>query len=168
MKGTRPFVVISPLLSVALLIAGCGFELRGAPDLPDDVRTIHVAAPSGGLRDDLLSLLAIGGVGTSASSAEADASIQVTSEQFNRRVLSVDPTTGKEREFELAYTIAFGVTRRDGTTVVEDGEVNLLRDYVFDPEAVIGTSREEDLLRAEMRHDAARQLMRKVEAAFNR
>jgi LPS-assembly lipoprotein len=166
-KRTPALVVVSALLAAALLFAGCGYQLRGALDLPDDVRTVHVAAPSQ-LRDELLTLLASGGVAVSTSSAEADARITVTSERFNRRVLSVDPTTGKEREFELAYTLVFGVTRSDGATMIEDGSVNLLRDYVFDPEAVIGTSREEDLLREEMRRDAARQLLRKVEAAFKR
>jgi len=166
-KRTRAFIVVSPLLSAVLVFAGCGFELRGSVDLPDNVRTVHVAAPSE-LRHDILTLLESDGLTASASSAEADASITVTSERFSRRVLSVDPTTGKEREFELAYTLAFAVTRGDGTTVIENDSVNLLRDYVFNPEAVIGNSREEDLLREEMRRDAARQLMRRVEAAFNR
>lgn len=167
MKRARTFILISPLLAAALLLAGCGFQLRGALDLPDNIQTLHVMAPSE-LRNDILTLLESGGVGVSTSGAAADASIAVTSEQFSRRVLSVDPATGKEREFELAYTLAFGVTRRDGATVIENGAVNLLRDYVFDPEAVIGTSREEELLRDEMRRDAARQLMRRVEAALNR
>ena len=167
MKRARTFIAIFPLLAAALLLAGCGFKLRGALDLPENVQTIHVMAPSQ-LRNDILTLLESGGVGTSTSSAEADASITVTSERFDRRVLSVDATTGKEREFELAYTIAFGLTRSDGATVIDNGAVNLLRDYVFDPEAVIGTSREEDVLRDEMRRDAARQLMRRVEAALKR
>lgn len=167
MKRARTVIVISPLLAATLLLAGCGFQLRGALELPDNIQTLHVTAPSQ-LRNDILTLLESGGVGVSASSAEADASITVTSERFSRRVLSVDPTTGKEREFELAYTLTFGVTRSNGIAVIEDGAVNLLRDYVFDPEAVIGTSREEELLRDEMRRDAARQLMRRVEAALNR
>ena len=52
--------------------------------------------------------------------------------------------------------------------MIENGRVNLLRDYVFNPEAVIGAGREEELLRDEMRRDAARQLMRRVEAALKR
>ncbi|HSS63483.1 MAG TPA: LPS assembly lipoprotein LptE [Gammaproteobacteria bacterium] len=166
MNRARTFVLISPLLAAALLLVGCGFQLRGALDLPDNVRTLHVIAPSE-LRNDIITLLESGGVGAATSGAEADASITVTSERFSRRVLSVDPTTGKEREFELAYTLDFGVTRSDGATVIENGTVNLLRDYVFDPQAVLGTSREEALLREEMRRDAARQLMRRVEAALS-
>ncbi len=167
MKHANTSFFVIPLLAAALLLEGCGFQLRGALNLPDNVRAVQVMAPPE-VRREILSLLESGGVEAAATSAGADASITVTSEQFSRRVLSVDPTTGKEREFELAYTLAFGVTRSGGESVIENGSVNLLRDYVFDPEAVIGTSREEEVLRDEMRREAARQLMRRIEAALNR
>ena len=165
MKHARTFKLFIPLVAAALLLSGCGFKLRGALDLPEDIRTVQVMAPPE-LRNDILTLLESGGVGVSTNGGGADARITVTSERFSRRVLSVDPTTGKEREFELAYTLDFGVTDRGGRAVIENGKVNLLRDYVFDPEAVIGAGREEELLREEMRRDAVRQLMRRIEAAL--
>ncbi len=167
MKPARTLKLFIPLIAAALLLSGCGFKLRGAVELPETIRTVQVMAPPE-LRNDILTLLESGGVGVSPSGSGADARITVTSERFSRRVLSVDPNTGKEREFELAYTLDFGVTDRGGQAVIENGKVNLLRDYVFDPEAVIGAGREEELLRNEMRRDAARQLMRRVEAALKR
>jgi len=98
----------------------------------------------------------------------ADASIDVTSEVFDRRVLSVDPNTGKEREFELAYTVAFNVVRGDGAPVLSGQSINLLRDYVFDADAVIGKSREEGVLIVEMRRDAAQQLLRRLRSSLSR
>ena len=136
MKPAQTLKLFIPLIAVALLLSGCGFKLRGAVDLPENIRTVQVMAPPE-LRNDILTLLESGGVGVSASGSGADARITVTSERFSRRVLSVDPTTGKEREFELAYTLDFGVTDRGGQALIENGKVNLLRDYVFDPEAVI-------------------------------
>ncbi len=154
-----------PLFAAAALLAGCGFQLRGELDLPESVRTVQVMAPLA-LRNDILALLESGSIDASTSSADADINITVTSENFTRRVLSVDATTGKEREFQLAYSVVFGVTQRDGKRVIESDTVSLLRNYDFDTQAVIGTSREEDLLRDEMRRDAAQQLMRRIEAAF--
>lgn len=165
MNRVHSFIGITPPIAAAILLAGCGFQLRGALDLPENVRTVHVMAPPA-LRNDILVLLESGGVDAPTIGAEADANITVTSERFSRRVLSVDPATGKEREFELAYTVAFAITGPGGTEVIENGTVNLLRDYVFDPQAVIGAGREEELLRDEMRRDAARQLMRRLEAAL--
>lgn len=167
MNRARNLIVFTLLLAAAILLAGCGFKLRGALDLPEDIRTVHVTAPSE-LRDNLLALLESDGISASTSITEADASIAVSSEQFSRRVLSIDPATGKEREIELAYTFAFGVSRGDSPTAIENGTINLLRNYVFDPGSVIGSSNEEDLLRKEMRRDAARQLMRRAETALKR
>ena len=163
-RATRTLFTLT-LIAASLLLEGCGFQLRGALELPQDIRSVQVTAPLP-LKNDILAILESGGVDTAA--ADADARITVDSERFSRRVLSVDPNTGKEREFELAYTISFGVARRDGTQVIENGIVNLLRDYIFDPEAVIGSSSEEGLLRDEMRRDAARQMLRRVEAALTR
>lgn len=157
--------VIGLLLVAALLLSGCGYRLRGDIALPRDVRTVHVRAPAA-LGQDIRTLLESGGVALTPNRAEADASISVSDERYDKRVLSVDPTTGKEREFELAYTVSFVVTRRDGTKVIADGRVNLLRDFIFDPDEVLGKSREEDVLREEMRRDVAQQMMRQVEAAF--
>lgn len=154
-----------PLFVAAVLLAGCGFQLRGELDFPESVRTVQVMAPLA-LRNDILALLESGSVDASTSSADADVNITVTSENFTRRVLTVDATTGKEREFQLSYSVAFGVTRRDGTQVIDNDTVSLLRSYDFDTQAVIGTSREENLLHDEMRRDAAQQLMRRVEAAL--
>jgi len=164
-KLAHIFIVNFPLFAAAVLLAGCGFQLRGEMDLPESIRTVQVMAPLA-LRNDILALLESGNVDASTSSADADVNITVTSENFTRRVLSVDATTGKEREFQLAYSVAFGVTQRDGTHLIENDTVSLLRNYDFDTQAVIGTSREEDLLRDEMRRDAAQQLMRRVEAAL--
>ena len=46
--------------------------------------------------------------------------------------------------------------------------VSLLRDYVADADAVLGKSREEGVLHAEMRRDAAAQIMRRVATALGR
>ena len=59
-------------------------------------------------------------------------------ETFRRRVLSVDPRTGKESEFELSYQVAFRVLDARGEELVPQQTVTLLRDYVFDPNAVAG------------------------------
>lgn len=149
----------------ALHLNGCGFQLRGDVALPEDIRTVHVSA-SDALRDELQIFLEGGGIELSKTKTGADASINVTSESFNRRVLSVDPNTGKEREFEIAYTVAFNVVRANGAPVISGQAINLLRDYVFDPDSVIGKSREEGVLYEEMRRDAAQQLLRRLQASL--
>ena len=160
---------VSLIMSLVLLagpLGGCGFQLRGDAALPEDIRSVYVNAPAE-LRDEIQIFLEGGGVELVNSRADADASINVTRELFDRRVLSVDPSTGKEREFELAYTVDFNVVRGNGAAVMSGQSINLLRDYVFDPDSVIGKSREENVLIEEMRRDAAQQLLRRLQSSLN-
>jgi len=152
---------------LAALLAGCGFALRGAPDLPADVRSVAIDARSGLLADEVEVYLREAGAALVASREQADAVLDLGREHFEERVVSVDSETGKEREFELAYTVNCSLRDRDGKTLVGPQTVSLLRDYVFDPERVIGASREQSVLREEMRRDAAQEILRRIDAAFS-
>ena len=152
-------------LLAAALLAGCGFELRGQMSLPADIRQIHVQGPAV-LRNEMEVALTGSGVAVAAERAAADVVLSLESDHFNRRVLSVDANTGKEREFELVYVVEFRATRGSGESLLPSQRVSLLRDYVFDADAVIGKSREEDVLRQEMRRDAAQQILRRLERAL--
>ncbi len=60
----------------------------------------------------------------------------------------------------------FNVARGDGAQVLTPRSVRVLRDFVIDPDALIGTIREEEVLYVEMRRDAADRVLRQVEAAL--
>ena len=154
------------LLALAIVIAGgCGYQLRGTVSLPPDLGAMHVAGP----RDvgaDIVLLLESAGVRVESTRDSASALLQLRNERFSRRVLSVNPDTGKESEFELAYQVTFEVTGAEGEELVPRQTVSLLRDYVFDPNAVLGKSREESVIRAEMRRDAADRIVRRIGASL--
>ncbi|MBT6278068.1 MAG: hypothetical protein HOI95_28535 [Chromatiales bacterium] len=159
--------LVTWILAVTLL-SGCGFQLRGQTQLPSDIKVMGVQAPNVQVRDELAIFLGNSGVKVvpAASTADSDAVLSVGAETYNRRVLSVDPRTGKAREFELSYSFDFNVVDSDGKTLVKPQSVLLLRDFVFDEDAVIGKSREEGVLREEMRRDAIQQLMRRLQASL--
>ena len=94
--------------------------------------------------------------------------VQLGDERFSRRILTVDPETGKERGFELAYRVTFAVTGPDGEELVPGQTVSVLRDYVFDPAALLAKNREQDTLHAEMRRAAAAQVLRRIAASLGR
>ena len=146
---------------------GCGYQLRGAVSLPPGLDAIHVAGPRDVSRA-VVQLLESGGIRIESTRDSASVRLTLSGERFNRRLLSVDSNTGKEREFELAYQIAFRVTGANGEEIVPNQTVSLIRDYVFDADAVLGTSREQSVLHAEMRRDAAAQVVRRVAASLGR
>ena len=153
------------LLASMLAAAGCGYQLRGAVSLPPGLDAVHVDGPPG-IGAALVQALEGGGSRIASTRDPMGALLQLNDERFDRRVLSVDPDTGKEREFELAYRVTFRLIGGDGEELVSTQTVSLLRDYKFDSDALLGASHEQDTLRAEMRRDAAGQVVRRIEAAL--
>lgn len=152
-------------LLAAALVSGCGFRPRGSVSLPDDFRHIYVEAPVD-ISDDLAIFLDSGGAQIAKSRVDADAVINVQSESFQDRVIAVDASTGKAREFELLYTLDFSVRKKDGAMLVAPERVAIRRIYVFDPTAVLGATDNVEALRVDMRRDAAEQIIRRTEAAL--
>ncbi len=150
------------VLSLLLVLTGCGFQLRGDYDLPPLLERVVVTGPQF-LRDELLVGLRASDVEVVGSRQEATAIIEIGRERFSERVLSVDPDTGRSREFEVALAVNFKVEAPDGAVVAPNQTVALQRDYVFDEDAILGKSRERGVLREEMRRDAAQQILLRLQ-----
>lgn len=86
-----------------VLFAGCGFHLRGSVILPAEVETLHLQVPNPELAEEIKLLLAAGEVSMVPSRENADLTLIVAPVRFERRLIAVDPKTGKAREFELIY-----------------------------------------------------------------
>ena len=162
-SGVRNLVLALTIAAVG----GCGYQLRGGVSLPPSLDAIHVAGPAG-IGDALTQMLESGGANVRPESGSAKAVLRLGRERFSRRVLSVDPDTGKEREIELAYSVAFRVVGGDGEELMPEQTVSLLRDYMVDAGVVLGKSHEENVLREEMRRDAAGQIARRFATALGR
>lgn len=151
----------------AALVSACGFRPRGSVSLPEDFRHVYVEAPVD-ISDELAIFLDSGGADIAKSRTDADAVINVQSESFQDRVIAVDASTGKAREFELLYTLDFTVRKKDGAMLVAPERVAIRRTYIFDPTAVLGATNNVEALRVDMRRDAAEQIIRRTEAALRR
>ncbi len=154
-------------LLAAALVSACGFRLRGSVTLPEDLRNIYVEAPIE-ISSELATVLDGGGGTVAKTPGEADGVIKVQSENYQQRVVAVDAATGKAREFELLYTLEFSVRMKDGTMLVPPKHLVIRRIYVFDPTAVIGATRNVELLQVDMRRDAAERIIRLTGAALGK
>jgi LPS-assembly lipoprotein len=146
------------------LLAGCGFELRGADVLPPDLKNLYLVANID-VTIDFENFLETSDTRIVSSREQADVILTVVNPRYDRRVLSVDPTTGKEREYEIVYTVDVSAVGKQGRVFIPTQSVSLVRDFIYDPEAIIGTSREEAVLYVEMRRDAAQQILYRLRAA---
>lgn len=147
-----------------LPIAGCGFQLRGAPTAPPEMaRTYIQAADRHSLfYRKLRRELRAAGVDVVESPANASAVFSVVSDITDQRVLSVS-ARNVPREYEVYYTIAYAV-QNNGTTMLERQEQTVTRDYTWDERFVLGKSQEEDLLRESIAEDLVRIVMIQLSA----
>jgi LPS-assembly lipoprotein len=153
-----------PLVLALALSSGCGFHLRGGVPLPASLSPLEVQGASNVLEERLRIFLGDAGVRMVRNDEKPASTLVVKAEDFHQRVLSVDSHTGKAREFELIYSVSFQLEGPEAKPILPQRQVTLVRDYTFDTNAVIGTSRERGVLETEMRRDAAAAIVRRLNA----
>lgn len=164
LPGTRTIGLMRQLfLFAVLLLAACGFHLRGSVQLPPELSEMAVldAKPATDIAAELRRGLKNTGVQVSDA---APMVLQVGSEQYGKRVLSVD-ASGRAQEYSLSYMVRFSLRAADGVAWLPEEAVTLTRDLRFDAAAVLATGSEEAQLKDEMRRDAVLQILRRLQHA---
>lgn len=152
-------------MMLLVLLAGCSdWYLRGSRQDLVKIRTAAIevgAAPV--LGQALRRELSLSGVGI-RSRKDAEAVVELTREEFDRRVLSVDPDTGKVREIELGLAVGITVRSPEGELLAPYQSLSWTRDFVFDETALLGTIEQESVIRRELAEDAAKTIVLRLEA----
>ncbi len=153
------------LLFAALVVPACGFHLRGT--VPADLQFSRVYVKAHGARRvaaELKRQLGYNRVVVAPDAASADVVVDLRDERFDERVLSVDPRTGKAREYQIAYRVNLAVRHTDKRPLIKSQTVDLLRDFTFDETAALGKFEEQQVLREDMIEDAAETVLRRLES----
>jgi len=154
------------LVSTLLLLAGCGFHLRGNIDLPADLQRIHIEGTSkySGLGLELRRALQANGVEVVDKASGSQAILKITDTDYARRLLSVSGTSGKTAEYELIYSFKVTLNDRDGKVLLAPQTLRQLRDYTYDRDNVLGKGNEEARFRTEMERDLVRQILGRLQS----
>lgn len=159
-----PHAVAAAILGLAL--SGCGFHLRNALTLPEDLGPVRVisADPYSPLGQSLSQALARVGA-TPAADADVDvATLEVISEKWGSRPISIDQF-GRAQEYQLRYAVVFGLRAANGDDVLPRETIELSRDYVSSPANPTGAEGEQELLAKEMRREMTASILRRIDAA---
>jgi LPS-assembly lipoprotein len=148
----------------SLLLAGCGFQLRGTADLP--FNTIYTPpASTPGIALDLRRNIK---TGTRAELVDdpkkAEAILEFAQETREKVILSL-AATGRVNEYQLRYRVGFRVTDGKGGEFVPLSTVQLTRDITYNDSGVLSKESEEGLLYRDMQTDMVQQIMRRLAAA---
>lgn len=152
------------LLAVALLLAACGFKLRGEATLPFETMYVQ-AAPTSQFAVQLRRAVAAGSQTRIADSPEqAQVTLQVLNELREKSILSLSGT-GRVSEFQLRYRVSYRLYDGKATEYIPTSEIVLRRDFSFSDQASLSKESEEQLLYRDMQTDAVQQLVRRLQAA---
>ena len=160
MNTARRKVALTPFF---LLLAGCGFRLRGTADVPFE--TLYVPGATGGIALDLKRNIQAGTRATVVDDPKAaQAVLQFTEEIREKEILSLS-ATGRVREYKLHYRVGFRVHDNKGSDYVPQTRLTLSRDITFNDTEVLAKEAEEQLLFRDMQNDMVQQIMRRLAAA---
>jgi LPS-assembly lipoprotein len=152
------------LLAVTLLVAACGFQLRGSATLPFE--SIYVqAAPKSLLALQIKRAVRSGSsTRVAEQSGEAEVILQIINEVQERQILSLTGG-GRVAEYELRYRVRFRLTDPKQREHIPADEIVLRRDYSYRDDQALSKEAEEALLFRHMRDDAVQQLVRRLQGA---
>ncbi len=153
------------VIGLSLALAGCGFHLRGTAKLSPELNRTYIygISPYSDLAVVLRQELRSNGVEVvEDGSSKATATLHIVHESIAKRVLSVGPD-GIVREYELDAVVSFEVKGRDKKRLLANQTISLTREYIFDPNDVLGKSEEEQLLREDLRKDLVRLIIYRLQ-----
>lgn len=151
-------------VTALLLLASCGFHLRGVANLP--FKTLYVDGGGNPALAAEISRAISTGTETRLvdKPADADAVLQMQSATRDKRILSLSGA-GRVREFQLIYRVNYRLFDKQNRDLIANQPIELWRDMTYDDAQVLAKQQEEALLYQDMHNDAIVQLMRRLAAA---
>ena len=151
-------------VGTAALLAGCGFQLRGAPELAFHTLFVNGSETSSlanELRRNLGSIGQLRLVTTPAERNTAEAVLDLLTDQREKTVVGVN-ASGQVREFQLRVRLRFRLRTPQGRELIPETELLLQRDISFNESAVLAKEAEEGLMYRDMQSDIVQQLIRRL------
>ena len=151
----------------ALLLAGCGFRLRGVQQF--SFRTLYITAPDNSpLARELRRTLqgagdAVQVLSDPVQKAQAEAILEVLSEQRERSVVGLN-ASGQVRELQLRLRLRFRLVTPGGEERIPETELLQQRDISYNETIALAKEAEEALLYRNMQTDIVQQLLRRLAA----
>lgn len=156
----REALKILALLVLTGLLAGCGFQLRGAAQLP--FASAHIVGQTGSvLKERLTRYLSTSGKQLTAQGSAAEVVIRLDQEARGKDILALSGG-GKVREYRLRHEVVLSVQDSLGRELLPPTPITTTRDMSYSDEQVLGKESEEATLFRDMEQDILRQIQRQL------
>ena len=154
------------LVAAALLLAGCGFQLRDSAELPPEMASTQMVI------DDQYSLLARqvrmmleqSGV-RFVDGPEASAVLEIPENRVVTEVLTI-ANNARVREYRVTHTVKFRLTDAAGQELIGWQTLRQAREISFDEQKILATSREQEYVKRDLAETMARLLVARLETIY--
>jgi LPS-assembly lipoprotein len=154
------------LLACALLLSGCGFQVRDAARLPPEMGSTQLVI------DDEYSLLARrvrlmleqSGV-RFVDGGEASAVLEIPENRVVTEVLTI-ADNARVREYRVTHTVKFRLIDAQGEELIGWQTLRQAREISFDEQKILATSREQEYVKKDLAETLARLLVMRLETIY--
>ena len=154
------FARISSITMLYAVLAGCGFQLRGAPPVPPGLQPLAVTCVEqipAQLCQSVTEQLELGEIDVRPP-AEADYLLRLRGFQQDRRASAIT-VQAAAAEYTLRHTVQIDVLTRDELPLIAETSLNSSETYRYDETNVLAKQREEEELRLQLYERLAQQII---------
>ena len=155
---------LASMVASALLLAGCGFHLRGEATFAFASVYLDSAGPPTFNNEMRRALTGASSVTIADAPAAAQVVLVIPVIQDDKEVLSLS-SAGAVREYQLIKRVSFRLHDKDGADWMPAGEIVIRRAYTYNETQVLARDLEEQRLQRDMQTDAIQQILRRLQAA---
>lgn len=151
------------LVFFIVFLSGCGFHLRGFNDMPRWLNNVSIIIQSAHrdmgpiIKDQLEGY----NIRVNTNAAQADYLLIIESDAIQQQITNISASTAP-RQYLLIYAVQFKLVKAKGSVIIPSSFVSVTRQLTVNNNRILGSNSEEMLLSAEMRRDAAMQIINRL------
>jgi LPS-assembly lipoprotein len=149
------------MLITAMMVAGCGFHLRGQAGMPFETLYLESGNPNSEFIRELRRSLQANKVKLVSDAKQADVILDIISEVPDQQILTLD-ASGRVSEFELFYRVSLRAYDLKNQEWIPDDEFILRRDFPYNDNNVLAMEAQENLLYQSMHTEMVQQIVRRL------
>lgn len=157
----RRSILKSTVFLMVLCVSACGYHLRGAYQIPNELKNVYLQGESSELHNNFSKSLQSSSGQLLTSSEKAGIIIRIFDEKMQRRVLSLS-ARGRANEFELDYRLEYELANPKNAVLLPRQPIEIRREYFNDQSDIIAKENEERVIRNEMYQQVVRTIINRA------
>ena len=154
-------------ICLALVASACGWQVRGAMDLPKNLSQLYLSAVDsrGALVTELRQLLTANRVSLVDDESQANYVLNILEQKKERRSAGVGGDA-LSSSYEITLKVDYEI-RLKNSLATDQATAISVRSFNYNTATINSATQEENLLDQEMRRDIAQQMLRRLNAVVN-